>query len=144
MNRKHILLLVAFLLTFSLTLSGCSSPPLTESEVAGDYGSFICYSEGLVETASDGERYVDITWELVDPEEGKVKFTYEITDENLECYTEDFWDELGAPEATEDDIWDNLEYLAADYDIPSDGYYIYNREEETLVSDNSGRKYHKN
>ena len=90
--KKRLFLLLSVTLITLIALPGCSGP-ISDSEVSGDYGAFELDDYGVVELEGDRGKYVSISWEITDAENGIVTFKYEITDDNIECYDEDFWTE---------------------------------------------------
>ena len=142
MKSKSKLLLQALLMIMIVLLVGCSSP-IDESVVEGDYGSFHLDSDGDAWLGNDGDKYITIYWKVTNPDEHQVKISYEITDDNVAFYQEDNWDELGWYEISEDEIWENFDYLAETYNIPPEGEYTYVRSEEKLVYEDGSLEYYK-
>ena len=80
-----------------------------------------------------------------DAENGIVTFKYEITDDNIECYDEDFWTEYHEEgvENPEDALEEHFEEIIEGYDVPPEGDYKYDRSEEKLVSVDYDTEYYK-
>ena len=142
--KKRIFLLLAAILITLIALPGCSGP-ISDSEVSGDYGAFELDDSGVVELEGDRGKYVSSSWEITDAENGIVTFKYEITDDNIECYDEDFWTEYHEEgfENPEDALEEHFEEIIEGYDVPPEGDYKYDRSEEKLVSVDYDTEYYK-
>lgn len=131
-------LIISLILLICLFCTGCGGGPLEASEVVGDYGEFEIDDNNCVWPASDGGKYISIKWKVTDAENGMISFTYEITDDNVMAYDEDFWTEYHEAgfEYPEDALEEYMYEIAESYELPEEGEYKYDRSEKKLVSEN--------
>ncbi len=142
--RKYKLFIITLILVIGLLCTGCGGGPLEASEVVGDYGDFVI-DDDYVWPNSDGGKYITIEWRVTDAENGKVSFTYSITDENVECYDEDFWTEYHEAgfDNPEDALEEYMYDIAESFELPAEGEYTYDRSEKKLESEGYAEYYKK-